>query len=70
MKHGASVDRKKAFRQTLYISERKDKTPEQVSDENYKVVPNSAGGEHLNKRYGKAGVTGENYQLREEIIRE
>jgi hypothetical protein len=31
------------------MSEREDKTPEQVSDEDYKVAPTSADKKHLNK---------------------
>jgi chemotaxis methyl-accepting protein methylase len=53
------------------MSEQKDKTPEQVSDEDYKVAPTSADEESLKKH--QAGVykkeqqqqqaTGEDYQL-------
>jgi len=32
------------------MSEQKDKTPEQVSDEDYKVAPTSADEKHLNKK--------------------
>jgi hypothetical protein len=32
------------------MSEQKDKTPEQVSDEDYKVAPTSADKERLNKQ--------------------
>jgi hypothetical protein len=32
------------------MSEQEDKTPEQVSDEDYKVAPTSADKERLNKR--------------------
>lgn len=53
-----------------YMSKRKDKTPEQVSDEDYKVAPTSADEKHLNKKYRKARVTDENYQRREEKIEE
>lgn len=48
------------------MSESKDKTPEQVSDEDYKVAPTSADEKHLNKRDTKARVTGENYRLPDE----
>ena len=41
------------------MSESKDKTAEQVSDEDYKVAPTSADEKHLNKRDTKARVTGE-----------
>ena len=53
------------------MSEQKDKTPEQVSDEDYKVAPTSADEERLNKQrthIDKKGqeqqqqATGENYQ--------
>lgn len=40
------------------MSERKDKTPGQVSDENYKVAPTRADEKHLNKRDTKARETG------------
>jgi hypothetical protein len=54
------------------MSEQKDKTPEQVSDEDYKVAPTSADKESLKKH--QAGVykkeqqqqqqaTGEDFQL-------
>jgi hypothetical protein len=33
------------------MSEQKDKTPEQVSDEDYKVAPTSADKERLNKQH-------------------
>jgi len=53
------------------MSEQKDKTPEQVSDEDYKVAPTSADEKHLNKRDTKAQVTGENYQqLPEEDVKQ
>jgi len=39
------------------MSEGKDKTPEQISDEDYKVAPTSADEKHLNKRDTKARVT-------------
>lgn len=45
------------------MGERKDKTPEQVSDEDYKVAPTSADKERLEA--SKAKATGENYQLPE-----
>ena len=45
------------------MSERKDKTPEQVSDEDYKVAPTSADKELLEAR--RRRVTGENYDLPE-----
>ena len=49
------------------MSEQKDKTPEQVSDEDYKVAPTSADKEVINRgrtenKKGKP-TTGENYQL-------
>jgi hypothetical protein len=52
------------------MSEGEDKTPEQISDEDYKVAPTSADEKHLNKRDTKARVTGENYQLAEEKVKE
>ncbi|MEW6604409.1 MAG: hypothetical protein AB1351_06925 [Thermoproteota archaeon] len=42
------------------MSERKDKTLEQVSDEDYKVAPTSADTKYLAK---KAKANGENYDL-------
>jgi hypothetical protein len=53
------------------MSEQKDKTPEQVSDEDYKVAPTSADEERLkkhaagtyNKEQQQQQVTGEDYQL-------
>ncbi len=50
------------------MSEQKDKTPEQVSDEDYKVAPTSADGERLKKHHAatqnkERQATGENYQL-------
>ena len=51
------------------MSEQKDKTPEQVSDEDYKVAPTSADEERLKKHHAAATdnkeqqATGENYQL-------
>ena len=53
------------------MSEQKDKTPEQVSDEDYKVAPTSADKERLNKQRAtpdkkeqeeQEQVTAENYQ--------
>jgi hypothetical protein len=53
------------------MGEQKDKTPEQVSDEDYKVAPTSADKERLNKQRASTDkkeneeqeqVTGENYQ--------
>jgi hypothetical protein len=52
------------------MSEGEDKTPEQISDEDYKVAPTSADEKHLNKRDTKSRVTGENYQLPEEKVKE
>jgi hypothetical protein len=51
------------------MSEQKDKTPEQVSDEDYKVAPTSADKERLKKHNTatqnkeQQQATGENYQL-------
>lgn len=51
------------------MSEREDKTPEQVSDEDYKVAPTSADVEKLKKHNAASKNeeqqqgTGENYQL-------
>jgi hypothetical protein len=53
------------------MSEQKDKTPEQVSDEDYKVAPTSADEERLkkyhaatdNKEEQQQQATGENYQI-------
>ena len=53
------------------MSEQEDKTPEQVSDEDYKVAPTSADKERLKKKHHTATqnkeqqqqATGENYQL-------
>jgi hypothetical protein len=51
------------------MSEQKDKTPEQVSDEDYKVAPTSADEERVKKHHAGAynkeqqQATGENYQL-------
>jgi len=50
------------------MNEGNDKTPEQVSDEDYKVAPTSADEKYLNKRDTKARITGENYQLPEEKV--
>jgi hypothetical protein len=54
------------------MSEQKDKTPEQVLDEDYKVAPTSADKERLNKQrvpidkkeqeQQQQQATGENYQ--------
>ena len=53
------------------MSEQKDKTPEQVSDEDYKVAPTSADKERLNKQRAPTDkkeqeqqqqATGKNYQ--------
>jgi hypothetical protein len=53
------------------MGEQNDKTPEQVSDEDYKVAPTSADKERLNKQRASTDkkeneeqeqVTGENYQ--------
>ncbi len=50
------------------MSEQKDKTPEQVSDEDYKVAPTSVDEERLKKRHAGAynkeqqEATGEGYQ--------
>jgi hypothetical protein len=53
------------------MSEQKDKTPEQVSDEDYKVAPTSADKERLNKQRApidkkkqeqQQQATGKNYQ--------
>ena len=45
------------------MSEWKDKTPEQVTDEDYKVAPTSADKELIDKTRNRAMVTGENYEL-------
>jgi hypothetical protein len=53
------------------MSEQKDKTPDQVSDEDYKVAPTSADEERLKKHHAGAynkeqqqqQATGEDYQL-------
>ena len=51
------------------MSEQEDKTPEQVSDEDYKVAPTSADEERLKKHHTatqnkeQQQATGENYQL-------
>ena len=49
------------------MSEQKDKTPEQVSDEDYKVAPTSADKERLDKQHATSDkkeeqATGKNYQ--------
>jgi hypothetical protein len=50
------------------MSEQTDKTPEQVSDEDYKVVPTSADEKRMNKQRAATDkkeqqAKGENYQL-------
>ena len=51
------------------MSEQKDKTPEQVSDEDYKVAPTSADEERLKKRHAvnqnkeEQTTGGKDYQL-------
>jgi hypothetical protein len=51
------------------MSEQKDKTPDQVSDEDYKVAPTSADEARLKKHYATADIkeqqqaTDENYQI-------
>ena len=50
------------------MSEQKDKTPEQVSDEDYKVAPTSADEAMLKKHHAdthskEQQATGEDYQL-------
>ncbi len=52
------------------MSEQNDKTPAQVSDEDYKVAPTSADVERLKKHHAASQnddqqqqATGENYQL-------
>jgi hypothetical protein len=50
------------------MSGQEDKTPEQVSDEDYKVAPTSADEERLKKHHAatqnkEQQATGENYQL-------
>lgn len=52
------------------MSEQNDKTPDQVSDEDYKVAPTSADVERLKKHHAASQnegqqqqATGENYQL-------
>ena len=51
------------------MSEQEDKTPEQVSDEDYKVAPTSADEERLKKHNAattqnkQQQATGENYDL-------
>jgi hypothetical protein len=51
------------------MSEQEDKTPEQVSDEDYKVAPTSADEERLKKHNAattqnkQQQATGENYHL-------
>ncbi len=53
------------------MSEQKDKTPDQVSDEDYKVAPTSADEARLKKHHADAyskeqQATGENHQLPED----
>ncbi len=53
------------------MSERKDKTPDQVSDEDYKVAPTSADEARLKKHHiddhnNEQQAAGENYQLPED----
>jgi hypothetical protein len=51
------------------MNEQNDKTPDQVSDEDYKVAPTSADVERLKKHHAASQneeqqqTTGENYQL-------
>jgi hypothetical protein len=50
------------------MSEQKDKTPDQVSDEDYKVAPTSADEARLKKHHAathskEQQASGENYQL-------
>jgi hypothetical protein len=50
------------------MSDQKDKTPDQVADEDYKVAPTSADEERVKKHQANADskeqqATGENYQL-------
>jgi hypothetical protein len=49
------------------MSEQKDKTPDQVSDEDYKVAPTSADEARLKKHYATANskeqANDENYQI-------
>jgi hypothetical protein len=52
------------------MSEGKGKTPDQISDEDYKVAPTSADKKHLNKKRTKTRLTGENYQLPEEKVQD
>jgi hypothetical protein len=39
-----------------HMSEGKDKTPEQITDEDYKVAPTSADEKYLNKKDAKASL--------------
>ena len=55
------------------MSEQKDKTPEQVSDEDYKVAPTSADEAMLNKHHAdthsqEQQATGEDYQTPTDTI--
>jgi hypothetical protein len=43
--------------QYIGMSEQKDKTPEQITDEDCKVAPTSADENHLDKKDTKARVT-------------
>ena len=57
------------------MSERKEKSPEQVSDEDYKIGPTSADEEIIksgNTSVRKKGnaATGEDYKIPEEKVRE
>jgi hypothetical protein len=50
------------------MSDQKDKTPDQVADEDYKVAPTSADEERLKKHQATSDrkeqqATGENYQV-------
>lgn len=48
------------------MSEKNDKTPDEISDEDYKVAPTSKDQEILSKQQArdkKDQVTGENYQM-------
>lgn len=51
------------------MSQRKEKTPEQVLDENFKIASTRAAEKHLNKRQESMDYW-RNYQLPEEKIRE
>jgi hypothetical protein len=45
------------------MSENEHKTPEKVSDEDYKVAPTSADKQVVNKERVREHQTGENYEL-------